>query len=54
MKDFFAKFKKYDPEWKAEPITPDESVKLMLDVIHKTGPADSGAFLSQHGNKNWL
>ena len=53
-RDFFALFKKYQPEWSGEPMMPDESVRMMLDVIHKVGPADSGAFLSHWGNKNWL
>ena len=54
LQDFFPKFKKYIPDWSGEPMTPDESVKLMLDVIHRMGPADSGAFLSHWGNKKFL
>ena len=48
------KLQKYIPDFDGVPLTPDESVKLMLDVIVKTGPANSGAYLSPYGNKKWL
>ncbi|KAJ7158231.1 hypothetical protein C8R43DRAFT_1124847 [Mycena crocata] len=36
------------------PISPEESVKLQLEVIYKWKVEDTGAFVSQHGNKQWL
>ena len=36
------------------PLTPEESVKLQLEVIDQVTVADSGAFLSQYGNKRWV
>lgn len=37
-------------------ITPEESVRLMMDVIGKASVerGDGGSFVSQHGNKQWL
>jgi hypothetical protein len=46
-------FRKINPNWDG-PILPKESVDLMLKVIHKVTIEDTGAFLSQHGDKNWL
>lgn len=49
-----AKFNRYAPHFTA-PSTPEESVKALLSVIdNATVEKDSGAFLSHHGNKNWL
>ncbi|KAJ6598604.1 hypothetical protein B0H10DRAFT_2179110 [Mycena sp. CBHHK59/15] len=36
------------------PITPEESVKMQLDVIHKWTVEETGAFISHFGNKQWL
>lgn len=37
------------------PITPEVSVKMMLDVIeHWDVKKDNGAFISHKGNKEWL
>lgn len=41
-------------EWEGKPSTPEESVELVLDVIDKATPADSGKFVSQFGNQVWL
>jgi len=46
-------FQKVYPDWKG-PIDPPESVGLMLGVLGKVTPADSGKFLSHHGNRQWL
>ncbi|EJD36357.1 NAD(P)-binding protein [Auricularia subglabra TFB-10046 SS5] len=35
-------------------ISPEESVSAMLKVLDGTTPADSGKFVSHHGNRNWL
>ncbi len=48
------RFQVYDPEWDGVPLTPQKSVSLMRDVIAKVGPKDTGAFISQYGNKKWL
>ena len=42
------------PDWDGKPITPETSVKLMLEVIHRWEVKDSGAFVSHFGNKKWL
>jgi len=49
-----AKFKKYAPHWNEEPLTPAQSVSLMMRVIDRFTSADTGAFVSQFGNKQWL
>jgi len=36
------------------PITPEESVKAVLHVIDEATLKDTGAFISQHGNKEWV
>ena len=41
-------------DWEAKPSTPEKSVELVLGVIDRAIPADSGKFLSQFGNKVWL
>lgn len=47
------KFQAVYPDWKA-PLTPETSIKMMLDVIYKWERKDSGAFVSHYGNKEWL
>ena len=42
------------PDWEAEPLTPEKSVELVLDVVGRATPADSGKFMSQFGNQVWL
>ena len=55
LQDFFAGFKKHQPSWSGVPMMPDESIRMMLEVINKVGPADSGAYLSHYGEKStWL
>lgn len=36
------------------PLTPEESVKMQLDVVNKFGVEETGSFVSHHGNKEWL
>ncbi|KAJ7665886.1 hypothetical protein DFH06DRAFT_1295119 [Mycena polygramma] len=36
------------------PLTPPQSVKMMLDVIYRWTVEETGAFVSQHGNKEWM
>ncbi|KAI1087333.1 NAD(P)-binding protein [Rostrohypoxylon terebratum] len=49
------KFQEYAPDWKG-PITPDESVKLVMGVINNASVerGDGGSFVSHHGTKKWL
>ena len=47
-------FRKYAPEWDGTPLSAVQSVEMMLAVVEKAGPADSGSFLSQYGTKQWL
>ena len=42
------------PDWEAQPSTPEKSVELVLSVIDRATPADSGKFVSQFGNQVWL
>ena len=42
------------PDWEAEPSTPEKAIELVLDVIERATPADSGKFMSQFGNQVWL
>ncbi|KIM31706.1 hypothetical protein M408DRAFT_20932 [Serendipita vermifera MAFF 305830] len=41
------------PDFKG-PLTPEQSVDAVLEVIDKTTMADSGTFVSHKGNKDWL
>ncbi|KAL4249679.1 NAD(P)-binding domain superfamily protein [Abortiporus biennis] len=54
IKKTIATFKKQYPDWSGVPLTADQSVGYMLDVIKKVTAADTGAFLSHWGNKQWL
>ncbi|KAF7360131.1 NAD(P)-binding protein [Mycena venus] len=36
------------------PLTSQTSVKMMLEVIYRWTIEDTGAFVSHHGNKEWL
>ncbi|KAI1442801.1 NAD(P)-binding protein [Annulohypoxylon stygium] len=49
------KFQAYAPHWKG-PITPEESVKLVMGVINNASVegGDGGSFVSHFGTKNWL
>lgn len=49
------KFIAYAPHFKG-PITPEESVRMMMDVIEKASVenGDGGAFVSHFGNKQWI
>ncbi|KLO19981.1 NAD(P)-binding protein [Schizopora paradoxa] len=51
--EMIASFKKVTPTFE-RPLTPEESVKLMLAVVEKSTVKDTGAFISQNGNKEWL
>ncbi|KAF7378311.1 NAD(P)-binding protein [Mycena sanguinolenta] len=41
------------PDFKG-PITPKQSVDMMLEVIHRWTVEETGQFVSHHGNKQWL
>jgi len=47
-------FKSGDPNWSGVPLHPRQSADLVLDVIDKATPEDSGKFVSQYGDKRWL
>jgi len=47
-------FKKGAPNWNGQPVAPKESVESMLRVIDGFTAADTGAFVSHFGNKDWL
>jgi hypothetical protein len=50
------KFLEYSPDFKG-PITPEESVKAVLNVVESSSVAngDGGAFLSHLGkNEKWI
>jgi len=47
-------FKLLKPDWDGKPITAETSVKEMMKVISKLTIEDSGAFVSHHGNQEWL
>ena len=46
-------FRKLDPSVNGM-ISVKESVEAQLEVIKNLQPAQSGMFLSHHGNKKWL
>ncbi|OBZ72809.1 putative oxidoreductase C24B10.20 [Grifola frondosa] len=54
FKGMVADFKKAAPEWDGNPISPEQSVRLMLGVVDRATVADTGAFVSHFGNKRWL
>ena len=54
FKGMVAMFKKHSPHWDGVPLTAETSVKMMRAVIDKTGPKDTGAFLSHFGTQQWL
>jgi hypothetical protein len=47
------KFRNLNPAFTG-PITPEESVRMQLEVIHRITVNDTGAFISHKGNKEWL
>ncbi|KAJ7158251.1 hypothetical protein C8R43DRAFT_882641 [Mycena crocata] len=47
------KFAPIAPDFKGL-ISPEESVKLQLEVIYKWKVEDTGVFVSHHGNKQWF
>lgn len=48
-----AKFQQYAPHFTG-PASPPEAVSNVLKVIENSTMEDAGAFLSHHGNKEWL
>jgi len=54
FKGTVAMLQKVSPHWNGQPLTPEQSVELMLGVIERVTIKDSGAFISQHGNKEWM
>jgi len=52
-KEFQSSIGRLYPDW-AGPISPTQSVQMVLDVLNKVTLEDSGLFMSHHGNKQWL
>ena len=48
------RFKAGDPDWSGVPLLPRESADLVLGVIDRATPEESGRFVSQYGDKRWL
>ena len=54
IKAMFAQFKTYAPQFNG-PITAEDSVAAQLAVIERaTVESFGGAFVSHHGDKQWL
>lgn len=55
FQDVTSKFAVYAPHFTG-PITPQESVRLMLKVFESSSieNGNGGTFVSQFGNKQWL
>ncbi|KAI8995220.1 short-chain dehydrogenases/reductase [Trametes punicea] len=51
---FVTRLQHYAPHWNGKAITPEMSVKLLLDIIERSTVKYTGAFLSHWGNKQWL
>lgn len=47
-------FKAGYPDWNGVPLLPRQSAELVLGVIDRATPKDSGRFVSQYGNERWL
>ena len=43
-----------NPDWSGVPLIPRQSADLVLDVIDRATPEESGGFVSQYGDKRWL
>ena len=54
FKQLVVELKRYAPHWDGVPLTPAQSVSVMMGVIERVGPEDSGAFLSHLGTRKWL
>ncbi|KAH9932726.1 short-chain dehydrogenases/reductase [Epithele typhae] len=54
VKQLTATFKKVAPGFDGNPRTPAVAVSMVLDVLNRSGPEQSGSFLSQYGNKEWV
>ena len=52
--DMIEKLKAGYPEWDGVPLVPSRSAELVLGVIERATPKDSGGFVSQYGDKRWL
>jgi len=47
-------FKAGDPDWSGIPLLPRQSADLVLRVIDRATPEESGRFVSQYGDRHWL
>ena len=47
-------FKTGDPDWSGVPLHPRQSADLVLGVIDRATPEESGRFVSQYGDRRWL
>ncbi|KAG9015614.1 hypothetical protein FRB90_004722 [Tulasnella sp. 427] len=49
-----AGFKKAFPNFTGQPMSPTESVNLLLGIVDTLKPEENGTFISHHRNKEWL
>ncbi|KAH9907670.1 short-chain dehydrogenases/reductase [Epithele typhae] len=54
VKQLATTFKRVAPDFDENPRTPAVAVSMVLDVLNRSGPEQSGSFLSQYGNKEWV
>ncbi|KAH9924653.1 NAD(P)-binding protein [Epithele typhae] len=54
VKQMTQAWQKHYPSWDGLPKTPAVAVSMILDVMNKNGPENSGAFLSHHNNQEWF
>jgi hypothetical protein len=47
------RIKLFLPDFKG-PITQNQSVDMMMEVIHRWTVEETGQFVSHYGNKQWL
>jgi len=47
-------FKAGDPDWSGVPLLPRQSADLVISVIDRATPEESGRFVSQYGDRRWL
>lgn len=46
-------FQKSNPSFEG-PLSPEDSVSMMLETVGKLTVKDTGKFLSHHGDKEWV
>ncbi|KAK7680194.1 hypothetical protein QCA50_016703 [Cerrena zonata] len=55
LRPIITKFQTSYPEWDGKPLTPEQSVTTVLDIVSRLTTKDSGASLTHNGGtKDWL